>query len=151
MLTVIIAAYAALVSSAGVGWQIYSWRQTHKTRVRVTVANAVIPLLHGDVQRVVSVGVVNDSGHQVRVTGFGLLANDGSGQQLFFISPVPGSSLPGVVQPHDSGTGLNDWRGLFGAPIDFSRPVEAFAMLASGERVRSKPVTLYIPEELRAA
>jgi hypothetical protein len=151
LLTTVIAAYAALLSTVSVGWGIYSWHRTHKTRVRVNLTNAMIPLALGGIQDVISIEVVNESDHTVRVTGFGLMANDGSGQQLFFIGPVPGSSLPGQIPPHDSGTGLNDWSGLVGAPINFNLPVKAFAVLASGERVYSKPVTLYIPKQLRAA
>jgi hypothetical protein len=146
-----IAAYATLVSTVAVGWQIYSWHRMHKTRVRVTVANAFIPHLTGGTEDVISITVINDNDHAVRVTGYGLMANDGSGQQAFFIWPVPGSQIPGTIPPHDSGAGLNPWSGMVGAPIDFNRPVKAFAVLASGERFYSEPVTLFVPKQLRAA
>jgi hypothetical protein len=143
--------YAAVIATVALGWQIYIWHRTRRTRVRVKLANAIMPLVLGGVEHVISVEVINDSGHQVRVTGFGLMANDGSGQQAFFISPVAGSTLPGPIAPHDAATGLNPWSGMVGAPIDFNRPVKAFAILASGERCFSKPTILHIPKELRSA
>jgi hypothetical protein len=109
--------------------------------MRVTLSNAVASLPLG-FQRVVAVEALNDNDHAVRVTGWGIEANDGSGGNLFMVQPVAGSNMPGVIAPHDSGTGMQDWDALADAPINFKEPVVAFVKLASGEWFRSKPIKL---------
>jgi hypothetical protein len=138
--TIIIAAYAAVIATLGVAWQIYSWYRTHKTKVRVRIALGYMTLPR---MPVVTVSAHNDNDHPIRVTGWGIEANDGSGRQLFALQPIQGSTLPGPVAAHDCGDGYQDWNELRTLPqIDFTRPVVAFANLATGERFRSKPTRL---------
>lgn len=140
MATTIIAAYAAVISTVAVAWQIYSWHRTHKTKVRVRLTNAFMTL---PPTRVIAVNASNDNDHAIRVTSWGLEANDGSGRQHVMVQPIAGSTLPGSIAAHDSGDGYEGWDELAGSPvIDFTRPVVAFVNLATGERFRSKPTTL---------
>lgn len=139
-MTIFIAAYAAVISTVAVAWQIYSWHRMHKTKIRVQMVNAYMTFPG---KRVIAVEARNDNDHAIRVTSWGLETNDGSGQQLVIVQPLSGSTLPGPIPPHDSGSGYHDWDDLVGSPrIDFKRPVVAFVNLATGERFRSKPTTL---------
>jgi hypothetical protein len=141
MTTTIIAAYAAVIATGGLSWEIYKWRRTHKTKVRVALRNALMP--YGDIPRAISVEAINDNDHAIRATSWGLEANDGSGDDMVIVMPMPGSTLPGKVAAHDSGSGYSDYEEIDASPkIDFKRPAVAFVNLASGERVRSKPTTL---------
>jgi hypothetical protein len=141
MTTTIIAAYAAVVATGGLGWEIYRWHRTQTNKVRVALKNAI--LTYGDMPRVVSVGAINDNDHAVRATSWGLEANDGSGNDVVCVKPMMGSGLPGPIGPHDSADGFADYEEIAAMPqINFRRAVVAFVNLASGERVRSKPTTL---------
>jgi hypothetical protein len=108
----------------------------------VNVSNAIVAIAPGIAEHVISVEAVNETGHAVRVTGFGIEANDGSNQNLFFVWPVAGSTLPGSIAPHDAGNGLQLRDKLADAPVDLKKPVVAFVNLANGERFRSKPTRL---------
>lgn len=139
-MTIFIAAYAAVISTVAVAWQIYSWHRTHKTRVRVDVSDAYMtfPGTH-----VIAVNASNDNDHAIRITSWGLEANDGTGEQLIIVRPMHGSTLPGPIPGHDSGSGFQDRDELSSSPaLDLRKPVVAFVRLATGERFCSKPTKL---------
>lgn len=141
MTTTLIAAYAAAIATAGLAWQMYSWVRTHRTNVRVSISNAVMPDPLRGVLHVISVEAQNRSEHNVRVTSFGLEANDGSKRQLVFIDPVRGSGLPGVVPPHDSASGFQPIGAIDAQEVDLRKPVVAFVQTTVG-RYHSQPMQL---------
>jgi hypothetical protein len=138
-MTVAIAAYAAIVSTIAVGWQVFTWRRSHTTRVRVELSNAFTT---PDFRRTISVTAYNDNDHDVRVTSWGFEANDGSGDSALCIQPLPWSQLPGTVGAHDSKIGIQDWEAAQSPVLDFKRPVTAWVTLSNGKRFRSKSKTL---------
>lgn len=142
MATILIAAYAAVVATVGVGWQIYSFRHARRNRATIQIRNAVIPLPPGS-EWVLSITVMNGNDHAVRVNGYGLETNDGSGNDFVFFRNLPGSNLPGIIEAHDSGTALQNLDELTTrTELDFTHPLVAFASLATGDRIRSTPTKI---------
>lgn len=138
----VIAGYAAIVASLSLLWQIYLWRHRRRNHVEVSAQIALMGMTDGSSLQVIAVTATNHSEHPVRVTGAGIDLQDNSGAALHIIDPPPGSTVPGVVQPHDSGQtfvaqGDYEDRGI--SPYD---PVVAWVRLATGELVKSKPATL---------
>jgi hypothetical protein len=140
-MTITIAAYAAAVSTLGLGWQIFAWARSRRTHVKVAVSNAVMAGPLGPLH-VLAVQATNESEHTVRVTMFGLEANDGSGRQLIFVNPVPGSDLPGQIAPHDSAAGYQPIGSIDGREVDLRKPVIAFIKTSTNQRYRSRPASL---------
>lgn len=138
-----IAGYAAVVSTAALGWQVYSWRHKRQSHVDVDARLALAFLPDSDSpEKVVAVSVANRSDHPVRVTGAGLDLQDGSGYQLHHVGQFPGSTLPGMVEPYDSASAFLPLEQIEAEGIDFSRPVIAWARLATGETRKSRPRSL---------
>lgn len=131
--------YAAAVASAALGWQVWTWRQSRrKVRVTARLGAAAFPVA---TVWSVTIAVVNRSDHVVNVSSLGLEMQDGSKRQWLTFRPLPISTLPGAVNPHDSGELYIDARA---AEQDFEldRPVVAWARLATGDIVRSKRASL---------
>jgi hypothetical protein len=141
MSTIFIAIYAALISTAVLGWNVYSWVQSRRTRLSVNISNAIMGEPLGTLH-VLAVQATNRGDHSARVTSFGLEANDDSGRQLVFVNPVNGSTLPGPIAPHDSGTGYQPIDTINPAEVDLRKPVVAFVQTADNGRYRSKPARL---------
>jgi proteasome lid subunit RPN8/RPN11 len=138
----IVAGYAAIVSTAGLAWQVYAWRMARKNRVEVSVSAAVVAPAEGTFQAV-SISVVNRSDHAVRVTGVGLAFQDESRQQFHLFRPPQGATIPGVVKSHDSGsTYISNADVESGSTIDVYEPITGWVRLATGEIVKSKPTTI---------
>lgn len=135
--TTAIAIYAAVLSTAGLAWQVFSW--AHRRRSHVTV-QARIAFVGYDALQVISIEATNTSDHPVRVTSAGLMLQDGSGRQFVILRQPDGATLPGVVQPHDSAT---TWIAQADAEseggFDVFAPVTAWVNLATGQAVTSKP------------
>ena len=137
----IVAGYAALVSTASLTWQVVSWRLARKSRVEVTVNAAMLPYDDGRVLDGVTVNVVNNSDHAVRVTSAGLVLTDGSNRDLVQMSTPSGATLPGLIAPHDSAMTYFLVEDLERETdgIDIYAPLAGWVQLATGERVKSKP------------
>lgn len=132
----IVAGYAAIVSTASLAWQVWSWRLARQNRVRVKVSAALIGLTNGEMVDAVSVEVVNRSDHAVRVAGVGLDLQDGSGRQMHQVNTPPGATLPGTVASHDSASTYFLTENIEQeAGIDVYAPITAWAQLAT----RAKP------------
>jgi len=99
----IVAGYAAIVSTAGLAWQVISWSLARKNRVTVEVRFGMLDYPTGLVDAVL-VRVVNRSDHTVRVTGVGLDLQDGSGRTLNQTAIPEGATLPDPVASHDAGS-----------------------------------------------
>lgn len=141
--TIAIAGYAAIVSTAALGWQVYSWRDQRRSHVAVEARFALAILPDSDpAAKVVAIGVANRSDHPVRVTGAGLDLQDDSGYQLHTFGQFPGATLPGVVSPRDSASAFLPLEKVEEEGIDITEPVTAWARLATGELVKSKPTRL---------
>lgn len=137
-LTAIVAVYAALVATAGLGWQIYSWHDRRSQKIEVSVQYAMIGMTDGSTVDAVAIVATNRSEHNVRVSGVGLDLQDGSGREMHVVHPVPGSDLPGTVGSRDSGQMLILESEVTDAGIDIYDPVTGWVRLSTGEKVRSK-------------
>lgn len=142
---VAVAAYAAVVATASLAWQIYAWRHRQRSRVTVVVRLAIASLAPGVTLQAITITATNNSEHAVRVTSVGLDLDRGDGWQFHQPVPIYGASLPGVIQPHDAGVGMIDRATAVGEGLDLGKPVVAWVRLATGEAVNSEPTQLLIP------
>lgn len=99
---IIVAGYAAIVATASVVWQVYSWRHRRRSHVGVTVRYALAAPTDKTLH-LIAIEATNRSEHTVRVAAAGLDLQDGGGafQQ---VRPVEFATLPGRIEPFDSGT-----------------------------------------------
>jgi hypothetical protein len=131
-----LALYAAAIGTASLAWQIASWRLGRRTTVEVLVSGQFF-LKVGE--PVIFVKAVNRSSHPINVQGVGLHMPDGR----IFMPPHPdGATLPGVLQPRDSGFTYFPLGGLSGL-VDVHGPVTAEVSTAVGN-FKSKP-TVALP------
>ncbi|MDW5597312.1 hypothetical protein VSS74_23395 [Conexibacter stalactiti] len=105
-----------MVATAGLAWQIASWRLAHRSRISGAVTH--IPHLP-----LITINVVNHSAHEIRITTINLLWDlaEGHGGRMLIPrseSPLPDeagpspkpspmlralSEVPSVIKPHDAG------------------------------------------------
>jgi hypothetical protein len=134
-MTVAVSVYAALVGSAALAWQVVLWRRSRRTIVGVTLSVGwhFQPTKRASIQ----VRIVNHGDHPITV-------------EQVSIEGVSGSQVPSIVA-------LGGWRGrvvsaLDGfsdgallseaqAEIDWSQPVRARALLATGASFLSAPAS----------
>ncbi len=83
-------------------WRWWTWRQEHGTLVTVQIGMAFLTLGPNLVEAI-TVTVYNRSRHAIRVTGIAVETNDGSKRAFAQIVPQVGASIPGVIEPHESG------------------------------------------------
>jgi predicted metal-dependent phosphoesterase TrpH len=134
-----VAAYAAVVASGTLGWQVYQWHHSHKDHVEVKAAIALMGLGDDSMVEAVAVIATNRSDHTIHVEGLGLDIQDGSDRELHVMKAMPGATLPGAVEPHNGGSAYIDQREVEAQGISVFKPVTAWVRLATGEVVRSKP------------
>ena len=138
----ITAIYAAVVATAALGWQVFQWRHRRKSHVSVDVKLAIFPMTAGGVRDGVTIDVTNRSERPIRVTSAGLFMQDGSRRTFVQPQQPPGAELPGIVESYDSKL-TYFWReDLTAAGFDLTRPLQAWANLATGEQERSPKRTL---------
>lgn len=135
----VVTAYAALVATAALGWQVWTWRQQRRP-VQVRVSLACVGYPEGPVWTV-EVEAVNRSDHAVNVRSAGLVMQDGSRREWVIARPLDISKLPGAVEPHDAAGAFVRAESLR-EHFDLYRPVVGWMRLASGDVVRSEAVTL---------
>jgi hypothetical protein len=145
-MTTALAIYAAVVATAGLIWQIYSWRHRRRTEVEVSVSlgEVHVPGLWQSAECVM-VKAINRSEHPVRWTGAALASQTRRGEWLMPTAFAEGTVLPAVIQPRDSHDVLWEANRLV-KDLDFAKPVTAIAWLAAGEEFRSKPTVLRQPQ-----
>jgi hypothetical protein len=136
-----VAIYAAIVSTIALGWQIQKERRARRPQVEVKLSYSL--LTYPD--RPGAVGVArlearNRGDMPIRVASAGFDLQDGSGGHIAHTRPQPEATLPGVIEPRDSGFTylLEDALG----PLDPYRPLIGWVLLSTGERIHSKPTTL---------
>ena len=130
--SLIIAGYAAAVSTANVAWQVYQWREKRQVRVEIRLSLFEAEA-DGRVEQRVGVRAVNRSERPVRWTAAELEPQDGSARRFFIARPPENA----VIAAHDS---LDTWAvraELEAAGLDLGRPVVAIVRLADGEEFRS--------------
>jgi hypothetical protein len=142
--TALVAIYAAVIATAGLGWQIYAWGRTRRTQMNVSINNAVFGLPMG-VLGGVTIEATNRSDHEVRVTSAGFDLQDGSGRKVVIVRQMPGSSIPGNVPPHDSGMTWIEEDEARHAGLDIYKPLVGWVSTSTGESFKSKPMTLRVP------
>ena len=111
-----------------------------RTRVKVEVACDVVPQDGRPPVQAVVVTAFNRGGHPVRVRSVGVELQDGSGWLAGF-DPVPGDTLPGVIQPHGSGSVHLPLADLRERGIDVNAPIVGRVQLASEDIVLSRPTS----------
>lgn len=96
--TPLIAIYAALVSTAGVAWQIYSWRREHATRLVVETSWGFLTMNDGAVsEQMTMITVYNRSAHEIGIVAGGFLLEQDRKTSLPIIHPPIGATIPGTI------------------------------------------------------
>jgi hypothetical protein len=127
-----VAGYAAIVATAALGWQIISWILARRTRLDVQLGSQL--LAHGSHFEAVRITAVNHSDHAVCVTSAALRSQDGSGGTIVAPQPpLPNSSIPGLVEPHDSVRMFMRLDPLVQEGYDPRRPVVAEVTTSTGD------------------
>jgi hypothetical protein len=137
--TTAIAIYAAVIGTLGLAWQVYSWRRANSTKVRVKLADAFIP---GITEHAAMITAINQSSHMVKVTSVGFIAQDGSKRDVLLTTQSFGATLPGPVEPRDSGMAWLDIDEAARAGIDIYRPLVGWVRTSDDQRFESKPAPL---------
>jgi hypothetical protein len=142
----VVAAYAAIVATASLAWQVYAWHHRQQSRVAVSVRLAVASPAAGVTLHAISITATNNSEHPVRVAGVGLDLNRQDGWQFHQPTPIHGATLPGVIQARDAGVAMVDRATAEGEGLDLTKPVVAWVRLATGETITSEATQLIRPE-----
>jgi hypothetical protein len=121
--------------------QIVRLSLARRTRVKVEVAHEVLPQDGRPPLHTALVTAFNRGRHAVRVRSVGVDLQDGSGWLAGFGS-FPGDTLPGVIQPHDSGSAHLCLAHLQEEGIDVNAPMVGRVQLASEEIVLSRPTSI---------
>lgn len=132
-----LAAYATILGTGvaigaivvGGIWRYWTWRQEHGTLVTVTLKWGGLTF-GPNVVEAVTVTVLNQSSHPVRVTGAGVEINDGSERTGNVTEVKPGAGIPGVVAPHDLGFTWIEIADLKQNGFDPFKPARAFVHVA---------------------
>lgn len=136
--TAIVAGYAALVATGALFFQVTSWLRTWQTRVEVTLRPNMRIASPGEPESppVVTIDLVNHSGHRAKIVGQGFLRQRRGGPGLFIPRPR-GLLMSGVfeIPPRDS---VNVW--LEYGDLKKTRPRSPSAVL--GEDLRQPHVQL---------
>jgi hypothetical protein len=140
-LALAIAIYAAAVSTAVGGWQVFAWWWQRRTRIEVDPFRSVSRdhRLERTFDHVL-VKVVNRSDHGVRLMGL-TWCQKGSRATRSPLEYLDGSKLPLVIGPRDScllGVEAEFLRGF-----DLTEPVIVAARLSAGGHADSKPTMLH--------
>jgi len=103
-------------------WRLWTWRQTHETLVTVEIGMAFLGF-GANLIEAITVTVYNRSQHAIRVTGIAVETNDGSKRAFAQIVPQVSASIPGVIEPHESGmTWFEKDRLLAEGGLNLQRP-----------------------------
>jgi hypothetical protein len=139
--TAAIAGYAAVVSTAALGWQIYSTARASGTRIRVkvTVGLPVQGPMVG--QQILMITVYNHSGQEVQLESAGFELLDGTKRTSPIMWRPNGATIPGSLTPRTNGQTWTDL-GKFRAALGRTTNVRAYADDAAGNRHVSKKFTI---------
>jgi hypothetical protein len=137
--TRIIAIVGAVTGVLALAWRIWEWFDARRPRVSVTWGFGVWGGPTAPRLQIVHITVVNKSDHRIRVEGFGFEVPDGSGAKLALIenSTLVGSTLPGLIAAHDSGTAYVEI-DLIQPRLNLTRRTQAYATTSAHGTFRSK-------------
>lgn len=152
-MTEVLAVYAALVATASLSWQIYTWRRLNRVHLSVdaTLEDRHFPSIASS-SEALRIGFKNDSGRPVTVAQVGAQY---PGEQPWFIEPTdPPDALPVLVPAGESQAVYVRRRDRAPSGGFVPRSDEVFrrmqsgvtgirfwVQLETGERFRSKPLT----------
>lgn len=139
--TLALAIIGAITGVLGLAWQVYSHFDNRRTKLDVSPSWALVTL-GPDVVEALKIDVANLNEHAIRITGVGLLLQDGSNRQFYVQQPTILGTIPGTIPPHDAGTAFFTWME-FKDHFDPLRPVVAFAHTAAHGTFRSEPTTIF--------
>jgi hypothetical protein len=143
--SVSIAGYAAVVATASVVFQIFSWRRNTQTRIEVKLGprELITPgALATPPERVILIDMVNHSGHEVAVTHLGFKPQTPGGDHLWIPRPLPTSQpLPIVILPRRS---VAVWvtPDALEDHVNMTEPIQARISTDDGKSFDSKQVIL---------
>lgn len=141
-MTTALAIYAAAAATLGIGWQVYTWRHDRKPHVEVNV-ELVYPMTGNQpVQPLMVVTAVSRSSHPVRALNAGLRVEGEPGKIGWGMKPHPLSTIPGVIQPHDSATAFFDPGLLALQGVDLEQELRGGVALSTGDQFWSEPAAL---------
>lgn len=145
-----VAIYAAAVSTASLGWQVWNARRARRPHVEVALSHTVYIPPTGSAESTVQIDVRNRGDIPVQVASVGVRTK---GRATMLAAPRRGeSTLPGEIHPRDAGFTYFPTDEL--SSLDLSRPLVGWALLSTGEHIDSKPMKLLaraLPNSLRAA
>lgn len=142
----IVAAYAAVVASGALGWQVFIWRASRRNRVTVDLKMGLGKVAENHYGPAINIVVRNLGAHPVRPVAAGLhVGIKGGGTKLIYASA--GNLLTNKVPANDSGYAqiLREW--LEEEDVDFDHSMIGWVDLATGERIKSPSLSL-IPRPL---
>lgn len=135
----LIAIYAALVATGSVAWQAWTWWHSRTPRVEVRIRTAILGGAGGTTEEVVMLEAINRSEFRVNVKTVAFVYENEAGEEFAYIllHQLPGSTLPGAIEPHDSGStwGRIEQMKAKGVPIGTS--LRGLVSLATGDEFRS--------------
>jgi hypothetical protein len=137
--TTAIAIYAAVIGTLGLAWQVYSWRRANSTTIRVKLSNGFMP---GVADHAAMITAINQSNHVVKVSSAGFITQDGSKQDVVLMAAPFGATLPGPIEPRDSGMTWLDVEEAMRIGLDIYRPLVGWVRTSEDQRFESKPAAL---------
>src|SRR4029077_11767714 len=102
-------------------------------------SNAFIP---GVTEHAAMITAINQSNHAVKVTSAGFITQDGSKQDVLLMAPPFGATLPGAIEPRDSGMTWLDVEEATRIGLDIYRPLVGWVRTSDDQRFESKPEPL---------
>lgn len=143
---IIVATYAAVVASAGLGWQIFTWWVERRNRVSVSLRMGLGQVADGHYGPAIYVVVRNLGAHPIRAVAAGLhvTLKDGTTRMIY---SAMGGLLKAKVAANDAAHVLLLREDLELEDVDFDGAMRGWVDLATGERVKS-PSQVPIPRPL---
>ena len=148
-MTDMLAVYAAVVATAGIGWQAYTWWRDRTVKVAVDVSYGT-PVSSGE--DLVFITVTKESTFPVSWTQAGMDLQDGTARFALVglgDKVAAGFELPAVIPSLDSHRTAVEASKAVTWGFDLYRPVVAQVRLGRGGVFKSKPKTLLSTEGAR--
>jgi hypothetical protein len=133
-----LASYAAIVATLSLAWQVYLWWHRRSSHVKVSLVTTVIAHRGGEDLQAITIVATNRSEHPVRVTIAGIERHDDSGVHALTFTSPDGGTMPGVIQPHDSGEIKIEGEELRKNGVSLYDSIAGWVQLATGELLRSE-------------
>ena len=153
MLATVIAAYAAVVATCALGWEVYRWFREREPELELDLSRTHAFRPDGQIKDLLVVEIRNRSAsRRANITSVGYVASwSYKGERhsfTLYCHPYDGASLPGVVEPNDAGVTCRPVPRLNGdEPLEDVR-LRAWAWTSTGRKrieTAEMPIAL-IPE-----